>query len=372
MQKIISFVISEAKRLKKGTALDYKPYESAPKHSVSAIPKQFEVEKITKSIEGISAQFAIRSYLPNHLLIEATIEIDDIFSDNALTLREKLVAECQEISKKRGGSLDMSEEYSIALVSGYAGDPSQFFNKGSSEQGYEEPVLAPRLGNEGKHSFHSPCVADKSHQIAAFLKSERIPLDENEIQYTMSNQIKYGKDDLIIVDWDGAFVFDVEGTVDDVVDLFKTANLQLLRYRSLDKELDERLHKVTRFGTVTAPNTLSLMKNKREIATAFQEIIKVRTEAIADFEAIDRDIKLIGDWYSARLYECISKKFKFDEWKRHIQEKLESLEDIYTIVAENFSVSRHQFLELVQIFLFFVLQAGWFGLIILEFFYFTK
>ena len=55
-----------------------------------------------------------------------------------------------------------------------------------------------------------------------------------------------------------------------------------------------------------------------------------------------------------------------------MQEKLESLEDIYTIVAENFSVSRHQFLELIQILLFFVLQAGWFALIILEFFYFTK
>ncbi|HEY4519843.1 MAG TPA: hypothetical protein VJH33_02295 [Candidatus Paceibacterota bacterium] len=340
MQKIISFVISEAKKLKKGTVLEYKPSESAPKHSASAIPLQFEAKKLTKNIGGLPAQFAIRSYPPNHLLIEATIEVDDIFSENALTLREQLVEACQDISQKQGGSLDMSEEYSIALVSGYSGDPQQFFNK--------------------------------SPHIAAFLKSERIPLDDNEIHYTLSNQIKYGKDDLVIVDWDGAFVFDVEGKVDDVVNLFETANLQLLRYRSLDKELDERLHKVTRFGIVTVPTTLSLMKNKRDIATAFQEIIRVRTEAIADFEAIDRDIKLIGDWYSARLYDCISKKFKFDEWKRHVQEKLESLEDIYTIVAENFSVSRHQFLELIQILLFFVLQAGWFALIILEFFYFTK
>ena len=85
-----------------------------------------------------------------------------------------------------------------------------------------------------------------------------------------------------------------------------------------------------------------------------------------------RDIKLIGDWYSARLYDLVSKKFKLDEWRKGIQSKLESLEDVYNIVAENFSISRHQLMEIIQIILFFVLQAGWFALLILEFLYFTR
>ncbi len=177
----------------------------------------------------------------------------------------------------------------------------------------------------------------------------------------------------MIVDWDGAFVFDTEGKIDDIIDLFQTANLQLLRFRLLDSQLDDRLRKVTSFaGTPESSWSLFSWKKNKEIAKAFKEVINVRTKAIADFEAIDRDIKMIGDWYSARLYELVSKKFKLEEWKGDVKEKLDSLEDIYTIVTENFSVSRNEALELLQILLFFVLQAGWFVILILEFLYFTK
>ncbi len=340
MQKLISFVVSESRPIKRGTALEYKFLESAPRYSASALPQQFEIEKTTKKVGERSIVFAVRSYPPDNILVEAAIEVDDIFSEAALALREALVEACHAVAQKYGGNKDWSEEYSVALVAGYKGKPEKFLTK--------------------------------RQEITAFLKSERSPLDEREIEYTLSKQIKYGKDDLVIVDWDGAFVFDTKGEIDDVIDLLQTVNLQLLRYRMLDRELDERLHTVTRFANATAPTAAILLKNRRDIMRAFREIIAVRTKAIADFEAIDRDIKLIGDWYSARLYDLASKKFKLDEWKRNVQEKLESLEDIYTIVAENFSVSRHQFLEFVQILFFFILQAGWFALIILEFWYFTR
>ena len=105
---------------------------------------------------------------------------------------------------------------------------------------------------------------------------------------------------------------------------------------------------------------------------AFKEVIALRTQSIAEFDILERDIKLIGDWYQARLYDLVSKKLKIGEWRQSIKDKLDSLEDIYSIVVEKFSVSKLHSLELIQIFLFFVLQAGWFALIILEFFYFTS
>ncbi len=338
MHKLISFVISQSPRLKKGEEVELKPLESAPPYYKSTIPKQFAIAEETKEVLGRKVKFLVRSYPPENILVEAAIDIEDAFSGDTFQLREALIDACQKISQKRGGSLELSEEYSIALVSGYNGDPEQFLSK--------------------------------RQEIAAFLKSEKEPLDENEIEYTLSKQIKYAKDDLVIIDWDGAFVFDTTGKIDDVIDLFQTANLQLLRYRVLDFELDNRLRKVTKFAH--APNTKILVFNRKELTKAFGEVIEVRGQAIADFEVIERDIKLIGDWYSARLYDLVSKKFKLDEWKANIKDKLESLEDIYNIVAENFSISRTHFLELVQIILFFVLQIGWFALIILEFIYFTR
>lgn len=335
MHKLISFVIAQTPRLKKGEELEQKPIQSAPQYYESSLPKQFAIGEEESEVLGEKIKFLIRSYPPENIVVEAAVEVKDIFSDETFKLREALIDTCHKIVKKKGGSLELSEEYSIALVAGYKGDPEQFL--------------------------------DKRQELAAFLKSEKEPLDENEIEYTLSKQIKYAKDDLVIVDWDGAFVFDTKGEIDDIIDLLQTANLQLLRYRALDKELDERLHRVTKFAQA---DTKILIR--KELSKAFKEVIDVRAQAIADFESIEREIKLIGDWYSARLYELVSKKLKLEEWRKSVQAKLESLEDIYNIVAENFSISRHQLLELVQIILFFVLQAGWFALIILEFIYFTR
>lgn len=337
MHKIISFVISETPRLKKGEVLAQKPLQSAPQYYESAIPRQFAMAEEKSKVGERDVKFLIRSYPPENVVVEASIDVEDIFSDKAFKLREELIAACQKISQKRGGKPELSEEYSVALVSGYDGDPEQFLSKGK--------------------------------EIAAFLKSEKEPLDEKEIEYTLSKQIKYGNNDLVIVDWDGAFVFDTKGEIDDVIDLLQTANLQLLRYRVLDFELDSRLAKVTKLTTATDVKIISL--KRKEIEKALQEVIAARTKAISDFEAIDRDIKLIGDWYSARLYDLLSKKFKLEEWRRGVQSKLDSLEDIYSIIAENFSISRTHLMELIQIILFFVLQLGWFVLIILELYYYT-
>jgi len=87
---------------------------------------------------------------------------------------------------------------------------------------------------------------------------------------------------------------------------------------------------------------------------------------------LDRDIKLIGDWYSARLFDLTAKKLKTDEWRNSIKDKLESLESIYSVISENFSISSREIAEWVQIVGFFILQIGWLALIIIEFLYFTR
>lgn len=337
--RILSFVIAESPRSKKGEILKQKPDQSAPQYYESLVPQQFQIQKESTEINGQKITFLIKAYPPEQVMAETTVEVDDPFSDAAFKLREQLIDAAHKLLKKFGAKTDLSEEYSVAIVSDYKDDPDEFLKA-------------------------------KGADIAEFLKSERLPLDEKEVEYTLSKQLKYAKDDLVIVDWDGAFVFEPTGQVEAIIDLFQAANLQLLRYRVLDHELDDRLKKISKLPEKTTAKYLVL--NRKEITRAFKEVITVRTQAIADFEALDRDVKLIGDWYSARLYELISKKFKLEEWRKVIQDKLDSLEDIYTIVAENFSVSRHQLLELVQITLFFILQAGWFALLILEFFYFTK
>src|SRR3989304_4105851 len=131
-----------------------------------------------------------------------------------------------------------------------------------------------------------------------------LPCDEEEINTTLKFNIKYLKDDITIVDWDGAFVFDPRGDFASNIELFEIANLQLLKLRVLENELENRLEKAAQLLQRTTARKLPLLSS-REVRHSLREIIQIRTESIMEFEATERNIKLIGDWYSARWYDLM-------------------------------------------------------------------
>ena len=333
--KLISFVISQTAKVKKGKVEQIPTVKSAPHYFETTMPPQFLVKESKIKIEGQEGELAIKSYEPDLLVAEVTMNLENTFSDDIIPLREKVIDYCHDVLKKQGGKNvdEMSEEYSVFGISDYEGEPEQFFKHQST--------------------------------IASLLKSEKIPLDDKEIEYTMSSQLKYAKDDLVIVDWDGAFIFDQQGEFDPTIELFQLANLQLLRYRILDRELDERLHRVASLIEQSPDKTRSLFQAK-EVNQALKETILVRSGSIYEFQSLERDIKLIGDWYWARLYELISKKFKIDDWRKSVKEKLDALEEVYTIASQNFTVSWERRSHIIEMVGWYGLLIGWWSLMILE------
>lgn len=328
--KLITFIVAASTRSRRGEILESKDTRSAPKYFDVSVPQRAKIGEEKRTVGGQDVVYTINAYPTNEIVVEAHVDIDDIYAETTLPLKEALLDEAYEVAKKKGGKTHLSEEYSIVVVSDYQKPPEEIYNR---------------------------------EAMTTFLKSEKYALDEKEIERTLASQIKYSKDDLVIVDWDGAFIFEPVGEEGSLVELLRIANLQLLRYRILDSELDERIKKISKF-IQTAPTTIF---KRKEIENALRAVVDARAKSLADFEALDRDIKLIGDWYSARLYDLASRKFKLEEWRTSVKDKLDTVEDIYTIVAENFSTIRMQFLEMLQIVGFFILQIGWFVLIILEF-----
>lgn len=341
MQRITSFVLAYAPRLLKGEAVATRKPRNAPKYFEASVPHQHILGEERRMIRGNELVFFTKTYLPNVIVVEVSSPVKDVFSDEASELRSELVNACNEIATKEGGHHALREEFSIALVAGYKGDPEALLHEHKT-------------------------------RIASFLKSERTALDPQEVDYTLGFQLKYQKDDLVLVDWDGAFVFDPEGDIDPVVELMELANFQLLQYRVLAAELDERLKKVAHLMQTSILVHKPLKLTSREVTQSFGEIIHVHAKSIVEFEAIEREVKLIGEWYSARLFDLLAKKFRLESWKTLIKGKLDSLENIYSLVSENFGISRIHRLEFIQIVAFFILQIGWFSLIILEFLYFTR
>lgn len=325
--KLISFVIAGATRAKKTKEAVSSPIvKSAPHYFEATVPQQFIISQNKLTLRGREGAITLKTYQPDMLLAEARFELDDIFADEVFDLKEEAITACHEILKKSGAK-DIerySEEYSLYVVADYQGDPEQFL----------------------KHK----------ERIASLLKSEKLALDPLEIDYTLSSQLKYSKNDLVIVDWDGAFVFDPESDIESTVELLELANLQLLRYRLLDQELDARLELIAKiFQSLPENKRAVTLFGGKEVRNAIQSIIKIRTTSLFSFQSLEREIKLIGDWYSARLYELAAKKFKIDEWRAQIKDKLETLEDIYSTASERFSWSPER-IELVG---WFILLIGW-------------
>jgi hypothetical protein len=305
---------------------------SAPSY-VGIVPLQKRIARLSDTIDGRDVTFQVKGYAPDIITIEGMAEVGDIFDDSVFDLKEKMLDAARTILQKHNTYKNFEEEYGVFCVSEYAGQPEEFLS------------FAPR--------------------IASFLKSEKTALDPKEIQQTFETSIKYAKDDLLIVDWDGAFVFDRSGQFDETIDLLELGDLQLLKYRILDYELDRRLDKLLKMLRRQQKERFSLFRSK-EMKEIVQGIIQVRSQSIFEFETIEKNVKLIGDWYSAKVYDLIERKFHLEKWRRNIKEKFETLEDIYAMASENFSLSFDKRMELLLLAGWFILQIGWFVLLFLE------
>src|SRR3989344_3822377 len=212
--QLISFILSGSKKLKSGKPLVSATEQSAPHYFSSTIPKQNIIKTITIPLNDLKINIDLKAYGNSVLLTEVRLPINDPFSDETFNLRDKLIDTLHEVAKKQGALYEFSEEYSIIVISDYDGAPEKFLVK-----------------------------ADK---MAGFLKSEKIKLDKKEIDHTLGHQIKYADNDLIIIDWDGAFIFEPQGKAESIIELLQIANLQLLRYRILENELSEKLDLITK------------------------------------------------------------------------------------------------------------------------------
>ena len=311
-------------------SLKYTSTKSSPNYP-DVIPSQWSITSFKSVILNLEMSIHVKAYQPDIIVFEASVNIEDVLSDFVLDLKKELLTEGRKILNQYNCNMDFCEEYTVYCVSEYKGDFDEF-------------------------------VAKFGGKIVSHLKNERLTLDEEEINSTLTYHLKYAQDDMAIVDWDGAFLFDPNRAFEENIELFQIANLQLLRYRTIDRRLDERLSATLELQRGGPKSAL----HSGKVSDRLLEIMQIRTESILETESVEYPIKLIGDWYSAKLYNLISKKFHLDTWKGNINKKLDTIEDIYTMAAENFAISSKNRAELLLLGGWFILLVGWSVLLIVE------
>lgn len=291
---------------------------------------EYKILKTTHlKIGGFTVALTLKAVPPENYLVEASTEHPDIFGPGVLQLKDKMVQAAEAMLIKQPVEPDFKEEFTFYCVSGYRGDPRQFFSVGQ--------------------------------RIVPLLKSENVELSQMEIDKTLhESSLQYAKDDLTIIDWDGAFIFDIHRDWQDTIDVLEVANVNLLRLRRLDQLLDHRLDVMA--GILQRVPKIS----GREVRSMLTELMRLRTQSVAEFEHAERDIQLIGDWYAGRLYAVASKKLHLDRWRQSIRQVLESLEDMSSVASGQFTISTERRAEQVQQVLWYVQLVGWFVLLYFE------
>jgi hypothetical protein len=196
-----------------------------------------------------------------------------------------------------------------------------------------------------------PATADDlingcADQIAQLVHGEPQLLSRQERDETIRNRLSYLSDDLVVPTWNAAFVYDTEPGVHAALEIFEFANSQLLEFRYYDELLDSELGRIyaqlqlqSRFEWLTGRGYIAATKHLHALFIDVNEITD-RTE---------NSLKMVGDIYSARLFNLAAARLGLSRWKASVEEKLETLDDIYRFAVEQISISRGHFLELTII-----------------------
>ncbi|MFZ5471502.1 MAG: hypothetical protein ACOZIN_18920 [Myxococcota bacterium] len=168
------------------------------------------------------------------------------------------------------------------------------------------------------------------------------PLSKKETLDVLEHQFSYTDLDLAVIDWNAAFVYEPSGS-QDIPDLLEIANAQLLELRFFDDKLDRQLRetytqvarKKRRFSVLRSPYSGLV---RRVMVTLFE---------ITEFiERVENSLKIVGDFYLAKVYEASVKQLRIGSWQAQVTRKQRLLAQTYSLLKGEVDTNRSHLLEL--------------------------
>jgi hypothetical protein len=180
---------------------------------------------------------------------------------------------------------------------------------------------------------------------ALILAESKEMLSDSMKKSILENLYQYSKDDLVVVDWNSALVVEPNGSM-DVPLVIEFALNQLLELRFYDDLLDQRLN--TLYNEVVGRKK-GLFSNKYSLLA--EEAGQIYLEISEIVENVENSFKTVGDFYLATIFRASSKRFRFDDWQKSINEKLGNLAEISKLLHSEVNESRNQTMELIIVLL---------------------
>ncbi|MBV8170688.1 MAG: hypothetical protein JO219_02025 [Candidatus Eremiobacteraeota bacterium] len=192
-------------------------------------------------------------------------------------------------------------------------------------------------------------LANYGAAIVGLISAEHQPLSPEEQTETLRLRFSYLPDDLVVVQWDSAFIYDSREHAQVIVDLLEFANSQLVEFRTYDARLDQELDAIYPAEVAPRPRWSALHRRQAEERAQELRYLLVDIRELAD--RASNALKIVGDAYYARVYRAIAQRLGLDVWQRQIESKLDAVGDVYRYFTDQAQTARSEFLELIVILL---------------------
>jgi hypothetical protein len=199
------------------------------------------------------------------------------------------------------------------------------------------------------HSFDQTLTAAAllgSVDLVPLLSGEQRSLSDGARQDLLRQRFSYYTDDLVVLAWDRAFVYEPRGD-SDVLDVLEVANAQLLEMRYYDELLDDELPRMYDL-VAKARRTRTLLASRRfaHLARRLHTLVAEVTELT---ERVDNALQVTEDVYLARIYAAALELSRVPAVNAAVDRKLAIIRDTYAALYDESLASRTELMEVLII-----------------------
>jgi hypothetical protein len=212
--------------------------------------------------------------------------------------------------------------------------------------------IRPIANADGRPITAEELINARSQEIAQIVRGEMLRLADDERMEILQSRRSYYAEDLVVIGWTAALLYDTPEGALPVTQLLEYANSQLLEFRYYDEMLTRLLADVYR----------SLEKGKGvlarwRLAREAERLNTIRLDVRELTERMDNSIKFLSDMYSARVYRLAAGKVGVTDYRELVDEKLRTAGELYQFMMDQFQQGRAFVLELMVVIIL-VIELG--------------
>ena len=215
-----------------------------------------------------------------------------------------------------------------------------------SETVLEEDYLIGRV-----RIFDRPMTANeisKQLDLVPLLSGDHYALSDGARDDLLRQRFSYYVDDLVVLTWDRAFIYEPRGET-DVIDVLEVANAQLLEMRYYDELLDDELPRM--YDLVETTRRTSNMLSSRQFAGLARRLYTLVAEVTELTEKVDNALQVTEDIYLARIYTAALELFRVPVVSAAVDRKLAIIRDTYAALYDEASGARAALMEMAVVIL---------------------